>query len=727
MRNAGPGGIRSRALVAIAVLCCVGAAQTVTSGVLREALQIKDLEFDAPGETLRAHWPWTKTEQLRAFERFGTVALAPGTSRLEFADRSGLRLREAGLRPPCRIAFDLRPDRPSSILEFHFAPGGMEHSPVVAFFNRPVPGGEGPARRSDGVLRIDHGVRGDALAAAPCATAAAAGPGRIAIDVSESGIRISRDDLAVAEAPVAVPAPFGVLVLATWGGSSVGPLTIEGGVSGRSVIKLLHAVRSTKKSETAGPAADVALAAAGARASMIRQERGDSRIRVVAELRKGRLGWGGPVAGGAKLKELQTLITAAGGAQGTGSGRSNGALLQLAAELPQESFLSYLVALQEVASGDRAGAADRLRATLGRVRNFPEAWRLLAVLELEAGDGAESLRCLESARGATGASEAWTQAFLGLVHLQQGAFGQARTFLESARASLRDVPGVGVLERSAAALARGPFGATPRRRVSDRYLIEGNLSQEEIDRLGASLDRFRGFLETALPLPRAAKDKARVWLFDSREEYLAFTDVLVNRLEHTLGVFIPSLNTLMFHAGLSEAQDQNVVFHEAFHQYLATATTTAPIWLNEGLAEYYGATVFGAGGEAGVGGILEGRLAMLRSHAAAKRPRVPFAKILTMAPAEYMSAPAAPLHYAQSWAMCHWFKQGAEDATRALFDAYLRAILAGTPAQEAYRDTFAALRGDGLAALESAFDRYVADVLLPRLARADEAEGTGSK
>src|SRR5687767_1494286 len=65
-------------------------------------------------------------------------------------------------------------------------------------------------------------------------------------------------------------------------------------------------------------------------------------------------------------------------------------------------------------------------------------------------------------------------------------------------------------------------------------------------------------------------------------------------MQGTAGVFNPNTDTLMAYAGeRTNTMTWNVIQHEGFHQFArAVIGGELPIWVNEGMAEYFGEGIF---------------------------------------------------------------------------------------------------------------------------------------
>ena len=104
---------------------------------------------------------------------------------------------------------------------------------------------------------------------------------------------------------------------------------------------------------------------------------------------------------------------------------------------------------------------------------------------------------------------------------------------------------------------------------------------------GGSKDR--GNRGAAKKTTNGDEGRFRVVIFARKAEYDEFGAAYFGRFsEHTSGMFVPSVDLLLISDADGPGETSGVLFHEAFHQFLRKHVPFAPIWLNEGLATYYG-------------------------------------------------------------------------------------------------------------------------------------------
>jgi len=146
------------------------------------------------------------------------------------------------------------------------------------------------------------------------------------------------------------------------------------------------------------------------------------------------------------------------------------------------------------------------------------------------------------------------------------------TLVLSACSSTRDVP----IDDAKRNLSRLQFVFHADFELPDRYSLV-----EELDSVGDDLHR-----ELGLPVSEAW---VQVYLFESEEHYLEYLQTRHPRLPSRRSFFVATEDELVIYAQWS-AHVLEDLRHEISHVYLHTMVGTTPIWLDEGLAEYFEAT-----------------------------------------------------------------------------------------------------------------------------------------
>jgi tetratricopeptide (TPR) repeat protein len=148
---------------------------------------------------------------------------------------------------------------------------------------------------------------------------------------------------------------------------------------------------------------------------------------------------------------------------------------------------------------------------------------------------------------------------------------------------------------------------------------------------------------------------------------------------------------------------EHVVLHEYVHLLSRLSFRWLPLWLNEGLAEFY------ATAEIGDREIRFGRLGPNAVHFLRLRGAVPVRELLTADSGSKLYARDVSTFYAESAALVHLLLLGEKGERRPQLAAYLRRLGAGEPparAAEAFGDL-----GD----LDGSLHRYVSRLVFPAL------------
>jgi TPR repeat protein len=140
-----------------------------------------------------------------------------------------------------------------------------------------------------------------------------------------------------------------------------------------------------------------------------------------------------------------------------------------------------------------------------------------------------------------------------------------------------------------------------------------------------------------------------------------------------------------------------IIFHEYVHLVLRLNFDTMPLWLNEGLAEFWGNTIIDTDR------VYEGRHIPYHLRTLRERAPMPLAALFAVnqGSPEYSEQNRATIFYAQSWALVHYLVLGS-DERRGQINRFAALLQAGRPAADAVREAF----GD-VATLDREIQSYV--------------------
>jgi len=127
-----------------------------------------------------------------------------------------------------------------------------------------------------------------------------------------------------------------------------------------------------------------------------------------------------------------------------------------------------------------------------------------------------------------------------------------------------------------------------------------------------------------------------------------------------------------------------VAFHEYTHLLVQNAVRWMPVWLNEGLAEYYGSyTLIDRGKTAVIGRPKPEHILLLREK------YLPIGELITVDQSSPMYNEGQPrsIFYAESWAAAHYLMTTRPDGQAAV-NAYVTAVAEGRAPVDAFRSAF---------------------------------------
>jgi len=236
---------------------------------------------------------------------------------------------------------------------------------------------------------------------------------------------------------------------------------------------------------------------------------------------------------------------------------------------------------------------------------------------------------------------------------------------------------------------------------SEHLTLIGQQSPKTLHRIAIDLEQFRAVLgsliqnaQRPLPVP------THVYVFDSRKELQPFLPVRNGRVA-SLGGFFHHDGDVNDIALALEGYDQSVavVFHEYTHLLVRNAAKSIPVWLNEGLAEYYSTYGLESGGmRAHIGRPIPHHVELLRERF------IPLSQLIAVdtASALYDEGERRSIFYAEAWALTHYLMIEMPKGPLAI-NTYVTAIARGQPPDAAFGEAF----GMGPAHFEQELRRYV--------------------
>ncbi len=235
-------------------------------------------------------------------------------------------------------------------------------------------------------------------------------------------------------------------------------------------------------------------------------------------------------------------------------------------------------------------------------------------------------------------------------------------------------------------------GALPKSRF---YRLRSDLSAADTKPYGQHLDTiYLEYKKRLGGLEQRTPEALDVLIFANQQEYI---DTLRERFSINAtgsgGMFFvtPRGSALAFWVGgLPRSRVLHVIQHEGFHQFASSRFGPEfPMWLNEGLAEFFGESIV-VDGTVVIGQTSDRTLRSLRDAINANK-HIRFRDMLTMDGERWNASVrngSAMLQYMQAWSMVHFLVYGDGGKYQAAFERYLSLLNRGAKGYEAFVQAF---------------------------------------
>lgn len=187
-------------------------------------------------------------------------------------------------------------------------------------------------------------------------------------------------------------------------------------------------------------------------------------------------------------------------------------------------------------------------------------------------------------------------------------------------------------------------------------VVIGQQSPKTLRGIAVNLEQFRMVVGSLLrgatqPLPMPTV----VYAFDDRKAFEPFAPLTAEGKPASLGGYChcgaaSDVSFIALNLG-SYGDASRLVFHEYTHQLVRNAVSGIPVWLNEGLAEYYSTFEITASASAGnIGRPIASHVLLLRQRF------IPLPELLSIdhSSALYTEGDRRSIFYAESWAFTHY-------------------------------------------------------------------------
>ncbi|HKG15225.1 MAG TPA: tetratricopeptide repeat protein [Pyrinomonadaceae bacterium] len=226
---------------------------------------------------------------------------------------------------------------------------------------------------------------------------------------------------------------------------------------------------------------------------------------------------------------------------------------------------------------------------------------------------------------------------------------------------------------------------------SQNFTVVGEAREKDLRRVAVRLEEFRAALARLLPEgPTDASAPTTVIVFRDDAAYQPFKPVLRGQTAtYVAGYFQPGaeVNYITLALGSDWSRGPaSTLLHEYTHLLVNNYFRSAPLWLKEGLAEFYStARLSKDRRRVWTGAQLPGRVRQLRG--AQLVPLRTLFEIDQQSP-YYSESGKRGLFYAQSWALAHFILNGDGGARRARLPRFVELLASGVAPADAFRQAF---------------------------------------
>jgi hypothetical protein len=235
---------------------------------------------------------------------------------------------------------------------------------------------------------------------------------------------------------------------------------------------------------------------------------------------------------------------------------------------------------------------------------------------------------------------------------------------------------------------------------SQHFVFISSAGEPRTRSIAAELETLAAALTTLSPQFRSASDApTRVFLFTRPRESRPYFEMLLDRRDaNVTGVFVSQKSGGAMILNSTYSRDDRTPFHELVHYLISNNDSRPPLWLEEGLAEYF------SNAEVRNGTLFGG--VRLRRHIDILRTRkiLPLAKLFAIRRDSdtYNLAEGQAIFYAESWAVVDWLmRNGGRDA--AAFYDFLRDVEQRVPVETALQKNY----GRSLRGMETSLHAYL--------------------
>lgn len=242
------------------------------------------------------------------------------------------------------------------------------------------------------------------------------------------------------------------------------------------------------------------------------------------------------------------------------------------------------------------------------------------------------------------------------------------------------------------ALALPPATSDPWHRIDSRhFVVLGNAGPGRLAAVAENLERLVEVLgQTTSGLKVAPRLPTYVYVFKDPDSFAPYRPRHDGTSQAVHGYFMGTTEANYIVIGTGRGEALGVANHEYLHCVMNASLPDVPLWLTEGMAEFY-STFRTTRASAEIGRAVPEHLAWL-----ARERLVPLERVMAtgVESPDYNEAERQGTFYAESWALTHYLVHGTDDPRR--FGEFLTRLGRGEPPQPAFQRALGVRRADDL-------------------------------
>ena len=228
-----------------------------------------------------------------------------------------------------------------------------------------------------------------------------------------------------------------------------------------------------------------------------------------------------------------------------------------------------------------------------------------------------------------------------------------------------------------------------RRLDSPNFIVIGEAGASDLREIAVKFEGYREMLGRVLGTKVTSNVVPTVvTVFAHDRTFTPFKPLRQGKRVDVAGLFVPGrdVNHILM-IGDDNPFRLRLIFHEYTHLIVSNTGQRMPVWLGEGIAEYYSTFELSRGGrEAMLGGLIEDHLLLLNDRQLLTLPDL---LNVTHDSPLYNESTRRGVFYAQSWALTHMILLGEPNRTQQL-SAYLNHLSSGAAPVDAWQRAFGA-------------------------------------